>query len=436
MGGGVIGQQVTIDEAPLFQQQYSYDHVGSIVEKTDSKLGVERFTYDPLGQITTHLNPNKVLDKYLIDVTGNLFNTLSDNEFVNNTKSNVQCRKSIHDGIHYHYDRSGSLVEKIGDTTQTNYIWDACQRLVQSSVDNDITTYEYDPLGRRCQKTTASIETKFYWDEDVLMGDYCDKAVKKEGAKGLIEQQLRQWVFYPLTFEPLALLKNDFSTVQRDVSSQAESLFFYHNDVNGCPIRLLSLKGQVVWFARYSVWGNVEQLLVNRVDNPIRLQGQYYDEETQLSYNRYRYFDPDIGQFISQDPIGLEGGVQLYSYAPNSLSWVDPLGLLCKYLRRRLRQIEQLADSTGNSGIRTALDPRRLRRLGKEFVGEGHSVIRGRSGEIWLVSANGKRMFRSPTPKSSSYARTGSQANFHQRSNTNQSWFDSQSASNVHVHSK
>ena len=58
-----------------------------------------------------------------------------------------------------------------------------------------------------------------------------------------------------------------------------------------------------------------------------RFQGQYFDIETGLHYNRFRYFDPDIGRFISQDPIGLHGGNNLYQYAPNPSGWVDPLGL-------------------------------------------------------------------------------------------------------------
>jgi RHS repeat-associated protein len=65
----------------------------------------------------------------------------------------------------------------------------------------------------------------------------------------------------------------------------------------------------------------------NEVGNAIRFQGQYHDEETGLHYNRYRYYDPDIGRFVSKDPIGLQGGVNVYQYAPNPVQWVDPLGL-------------------------------------------------------------------------------------------------------------
>ncbi|VAW71421.1 Rhs-family protein, partial [hydrothermal vent metagenome] len=65
------------------------------------------------------------------------------------------------------------------------------------------------------------------------------------------------------------------------------------------------------------------------IENNLRFQGQYFDEETGLHYNRHRYYNPGTGQFISQDPIGLLGGVNNYQYAPNPVGWTDPLGL-CK----------------------------------------------------------------------------------------------------------
>ena len=52
------------------------------------------------------------------------------------------------------------------------------------------------------------------------------------------------------------------------------------------------------------------------------------DTETGLHYNRFRYFDPDLGMFTSRDPIGLMGGNNVFQYAPNPTEWVDPLGLM------------------------------------------------------------------------------------------------------------
>ncbi|RZM92370.1 RHS repeat-associated core domain-containing protein [Escherichia sp. E4694] len=60
----------------------------------------------------------------------------------------------------------------------------------------------------------------------------------------------------------------------------------------------------------------------------MRFQRQYLERETGLHYNLFRYYDPDCGRFTPPDPIGLAGGINLYAYAPNPLSWVDPLGLL------------------------------------------------------------------------------------------------------------
>ncbi|WP_436914706.1 RHS repeat-associated core domain-containing protein, partial [Escherichia coli] len=63
------------------------------------------------------------------------------------------------------------------------------------------------------------------------------------------------------------------------------------------------------------------------VEQNLRYQGQYLDRETGLHYNLHRYYDPDVGRFMVTDPIGLLGGLNLYSYVPNPLSWIDPLGL-------------------------------------------------------------------------------------------------------------
>jgi RHS repeat-associated protein len=85
----------------------------------------------------------------------------------------------------------------------------------------------------------------------------------------------------------------------------------------------------LLWAASYTAWADIDLLHAAAVDNPIRLQGQYADAETGLSYNRHRYFCPHAGQFISQDPLGLSAGIHPYQMAPSSLGWLDPLGLSC-----------------------------------------------------------------------------------------------------------
>ncbi len=92
-------------------------------------------------------------------------------------------------------------------------------------------------------------------------------------------------------------------------------------------LELIDETGQVVWAARYKAWGRVLRYDKRDVEQPLRFQGQYEDQETGLFYNRYRYYDPDQARYITQDAIKLAGSLNLYSYAANSVGWVDPLGL-------------------------------------------------------------------------------------------------------------
>ena len=189
---------------------------------------------------------------------------------------------------------------------------------VESCTNGKTTIYQYDPLGRRVGKETNGIATSFFWDGDALLGDIL---VQEDKTEYLASSRVREWIYYPETFEPLLMVQNH--------GASAGEIYIYHNDPNGCPTRLLDMLGDVVWAAQYNAWGGVEKLLVDRVDNPIRLQGQYEDGETGLHYNRYRYYDAGVGWFVGQDPIGLAGGLNVYQYALNLFRWIDPLGLNC-----------------------------------------------------------------------------------------------------------
>jgi RHS repeat-associated protein len=66
---------------------------------------------------------------------------------------------------------------------------------------------------------------------------------------------------------------------------------------------------------------------VDSIAQSPRLQGQYFDAEAGPHYNPFRYYDPDVGRFVNQDPIRLSGGTNSYRYAANPIEYLDPLGL-------------------------------------------------------------------------------------------------------------
>lgn len=153
-------------------------------------------------------------------------------------------------------------------------------------------------------------------------------------------------------------------------------IFHVHADHLGTPRELTDNDGHLVWSASYKAWGATATIetpprrqqvqegsalreLWQEQHDPVvqnlRFQGQYFDAETGLHYNRFRYYDPDIGRFVSQDPIGLAGGHNSYQYAPNPLAIIDPLGLKwCakQVLGRRVYQRDDIFDPAKKSSWR------------------------------------------------------------------------------------
>ncbi|EEP7585829.1 RHS repeat protein [Salmonella enterica] len=140
--------------------------------------------------------------------------------------------------------------------------------------------------------------------------------------QGAVSEELQQWLAKcGLTPERMINQLEPMYTPLRKVN-------LYHCDHRGLPLALISPDGALNWYAEYDEWGNVL-----REDNPhgleqlIRLPGQQYDDESGLYYNRNRYYNPGQGRYITQDPIGLMGGWNLYQYPLNPVQWADPLGL-------------------------------------------------------------------------------------------------------------
>jgi RHS repeat-associated protein len=102
----------------------------------------------------------------------------------------------------------------------------------------------------------------------------------------------------------------------------------------GVPTTLVDERGREVWAAELDIYGEVREIEGSRHACPFRFAGQYEDAETGLYYNRFRYYDPRAGLYISRDPLGFEGGINPFAYVADPLVSVDPLGLFNKYRRK------------------------------------------------------------------------------------------------------
>ncbi|PIT17664.1 hypothetical protein BGI33_02590 [Snodgrassella alvi] len=174
--------------------------------------------------------------------------------------------------------------------------------------------YVYDALGRRIEKHQIDREgqpynrTRFLWDGL--------RMIQETGSN----HPTSLYIYTDQnSYEPLARIDTD--------GNQEQHIRYFHTDLNGCPEELTDANGELLWECSFQLWGKrIHEIEHQSVEQNLRYQGQYLDRETGLHYNTFRYYDPNIGRFTQPDPIGLLGGLNLYQYAPNGLTWIDPWG--------------------------------------------------------------------------------------------------------------
>jgi RHS repeat-associated protein len=298
--GRIIEQWLNKPRQTLFHRGYKYDSEGNLIELADSKKGTRRFAYDPVERLREVTQPERELERFVYDQTGNLLRR-GTGEF----RYDQPDRLTRTDDATLVYDEVGNLIEKRRGESVIRYSYDPDNRLIAvESKGGGRIEFDYDAFGRRIAKKMEEGATGFLWDGDVLLAEQRDG--KSE-----------EYIFAPGSAEPLCRFDN----------SRFET---YHNDHLGTPWELTDEKGQVVWSAVYDVYGRVDQLQTDRTRNQLRFQGQYEDHESELYYNRFRYYDPQLGRYVSRDPIRLLGGFNSYAYAHNPVNWLDPLGLAAR----------------------------------------------------------------------------------------------------------
>jgi RHS repeat-associated protein len=349
-------------EALELSRRYTYDKAGQVTAIGDSRRGRLDYRYDPAGRL---LEANSRLGRevFAFDPAGNIVDPAQAEGPVQRAANKLLDNLlKEYAGTNYRYDERGNLVERVKNGRKTVFAWDGFNRMT-AATDHDgvTTTFSYDPLSRRIAKRSGDATTSFGWDGDVLAFE------STQSSAALNEQQGQGWSvhyiherdsFVPLVQirQPRAMALSETTDVkalmeanggaydieqdplwngeQRSVPSAFErkEMAFYQCDHLGTPQELTDHEGSIAWSAQHKAWGEARETISEAgrragFRNPIRFQGQYFDEETGLHYNRYRYYDPDSGRFASSDPIGIKGGFNTYAYGGNPVEWIDPLGL-------------------------------------------------------------------------------------------------------------
>ncbi|AZE84350.1 Rhs-family protein [Pseudomonas orientalis] len=296
---------VTQQQNHLYQRQYDYDKAGNLTRLLDTRKGEHRYRYDPLQRLTRADHSQDVQERFGHNPAGNLL--MQDRPGPDIVAGN---RLVIQGDHHYDYDTFGNLIRERrgkGHALVTEYRYDCQHRLIGVTKPNgQKASYRYDPFGRRISKTIEEKTTEFFWQGDKLIAEHH-------------ADRHRSYLYEPDSFRPLALLEG--------FGPEDVKPYYYQLDHLGTPQELTSPEGDIVWSAHYCAYGEISRLDVGKIDNPLRFQGQYFDQESGLHYNRHRYYHPDIGRYLTPDPVKLAGGINAYRYVTNPTGWVDPLGL-------------------------------------------------------------------------------------------------------------
>jgi len=285
---------------------YTYDRVGNRKSKADNS-GTANYTYDVLNRLTQAVNPlpTNPLESFTYDPVGNRTNSNQNGASVFN-----QANQLTEDAnFTYQYDNNGNLIRKTPKTPGpfNSYEYDAENKLVRTVINGTTVNYHYDGLGRRVEKEVINVATTttgyVYDNEDILL--------ELDSSNNI----LARYTHGPGIDEPLLLEKGGAS-------------FFYHADGLGSITETSNQSGTVSQRYTYSSFGKIESQLDPNFVQPYTYTSREFDPETGLYFYRARFYDPSVGRFLQEDPIGLDDwGMHRYSFVRNnSINLIDPSG--------------------------------------------------------------------------------------------------------------
>lgn len=201
-------------------------------------------------------------------------------------------------------DANGNTLTMVNSSGTTTYAWDFENRLVSTALPGSGGTvyFKYDPFGRRIYKSSSSGTSIYAYDGDNL--------VEETNASGTVVARYSQTQYVD---EPLAMLRGGTTS-------------YFEADGLGSTTSLSNASGALAQTYTFDSFGKTTNSS-GSLTNPFQYTSRELDSETNLYYFRARYLDPNIGRFISEDPLGWDEGPNYYSYVDNSpLVLNDPSG--------------------------------------------------------------------------------------------------------------
>ncbi len=306
---------------PFTQFDYTqYDGVGNKEVVSVQRTGVSvqsplNYVYDDLYRLdtATKVVPTGTNEDYGYDPVGNRL-----------TKTG-QITPSVFDAANrllddqtytYIYDDNGNLTSKTNLTTSqvTSYSYDAENQLISVQSPVASAQYKYDGLGRRIEKAiNSSPFTRYIYDNEDILLEYNGSNVLQA-----------RYTHGAGIDEPLMM--------ERDLNANAifepTERFFYHTDGLGSITDLTNSTGTIAQSYVYDSFGQIITV-TSGLENPYTYTGRELDNESGLYFYRRRYYDPMVGRFLQEDPIGFLGGVNKYAYTLNNpINFTDPSGLI------------------------------------------------------------------------------------------------------------
>jgi RHS repeat-associated protein len=323
VGGAAPGQPARVTA----EREFRYDEAGELSDTLDRRRGWVQYEYDPAGRLLSVLREaTGEAERFRYDAAGSPYE--ADGGEVEARVYGPGGRLLRRGAMVYTWDEVGRLAEKHCGADVWRYSWDAAGRLAAVDLpDGRRAEYAYDPFDRRLEarifaarelgeETREAERTRFVWDGNTLAHE-----IRMRAAEGDPVVEERTFCFEDGSFVPWAQCDD----TPDGFGGRRHAWAFFVNDPIGTPDELVGEDGSVAAEMDRRAWGRTEG---GGQGTPVRFQGQYEDAETELFYNRFRYYDPEAGLYISPDPIGLRGGIRSLAYVRNPNGWVDPLGLV------------------------------------------------------------------------------------------------------------